>query len=314
MPRLARTPYRRRKRSYTRKSYRRSGVKTRPYRRTRRVSRRMSTKSLLNKTSIKKRDTMLCYSNSTSSTQQGGATYSNAAAVINGGQPDTTCASFLWNATLRDNTINSSGGIGNRFNSATRTSSTPFMVGLSENIEIQCNNGMPWQWRRICFTMKGRSLVPNNSASGQQFLNGAETSNGWVRVMNQVPGNPGNDPLYTLMVSLFKGQVGSDWIDPMTAATDNSRLTIKYDKIMTLASGNEDGFIRSYKKWHPMKKTVVYDDDESGGNETASGQSAVCKAGMGDYYVLDLFRARQGSASSDQLTVRPSSTLYWHEK
>nr|UBJ26154.1 capsid protein [Red panda feces-associated gemycircularvirus] len=314
MPRYARTPYRRKKKSYTRKSYRRSSVKTRPYRKRTRYPRRMTTKAILNKTSLKKRDTMLCYTNSTSGTQQGGSSYQQAAAVINGGLSDSTCAAFLWNATARDNTLNQAGNIGNRFTQATRTSTTPYMVGLSENIEIQCNNGMPWQWRRICFTMKGTPLVLNSTTAGAYFYNAIEANNGWTRVMNQVPGNPGNDPLYTLMVFLFKGQINSDWNDPMTAPTDNSRVTIKYDKTVSLASGNEDGFIRKYKRWHPMKKTLVYNDDEIGGNEQASVLSAVGKAGMGDYYVLDLFRARQGSATSDQLTVRPESTLYWHEK
>lgn len=269
---------------------------------------------ILNKTSIKKRDTMLCYTNSTGASQQGNTSYNQAAAVVNGGLGEANAACFLWNATARDNTLNLSGNAGNRFTQATRTSSTPYMVGLSEKIEIQCNNGMPWQWRRICFTMKGTPLVLSNSTSGSAFYNFLETNGGYTRLMNQVPGNPGSNPAYAFYVALFKGQFNTDWIDPMTAPTDNSRLTIKYDKTVTLASGNEDGFIRSYKRWHPMKKTLVYDDDENGGNESASVLSSLGKAGMGDYYVVDLFRARAGSAASDQLTVRPQSTLYWHEK
>lgn len=274
----------------------------------------MSKRRILNTTSLKKRDTMLCYTNSTSASQSGSNSYQQAPAVINGGLPDSTAAAFLWCATTRDNTLNTAGGLGNRFTQATRTSTTPYMVGLSEKIEIQCNTGMPWQWRRICFTMKGLPLVANNTTSGSAFYNAIQTNYGFTRVMNQIPGNPGSNPMYALLVVLFKGQVNSDWNDPMTAPTDNSRVTIKYDKTVTLASGNEDGFIRSYKRWHPMKKTLVYDDDEVGGNEQAASYSTEGRAGMGDYYVLDFFRARQGSATSDQLTVRPESTLYWHEK
>lgn len=257
---------------------------------------------------------MLCYTNSTSGTQSGGSSYQQAAAVVNGGLADSTVSAFLWGATQRDNTLNASGSTGTRFTQATRTSSAPFMVGLSEKIEIQCNTGMPWQWRRICFTMKGPPIVPNSSTSGAYFNNALETSYGYTRVMNQIPGNPGSNPMYALMVVVFKGQVNSDWNDPMTASTDNSRVSIKYDKTTTLASGNEDGFIRSYRRWHPMKRTLVYDDDEAGGGESASGFSTIGRAGMGDYYVLDMFRARQGSATTDQLTVRPEATLYWHEK
>lgn len=257
---------------------------------------------------------MMCYTNSTSGSQQGGSSYSTNAAVINGGLSDYNAAAFLWCATARDNTQNTGGGVGNRFTQATRTSTTPYMVGLKERIEVQCNTGMPWQWRRICFTAKGPPIVPVSTAAGSVYANSLETTNGYVRLMNQIPGNPGVLPQYGLMAVIFKGQINSDWVDPMTAPTDNSRVTIKYDHTTTMASGNEDGFIRTYNRWHSMNKTLVYDDDEVGGSESASGISAIGKAGMGDYYILDLFRARQGSATTDQLTVRPTSTLYWHEK
>lgn len=288
---------------------RRSFAKKRAYRKP-----AMSKTRILNMTSTKKRDTMLCWTNSTASAQQGGSTYSNNAAVVTGGLADSNAQCFLWCATQRDNTQSLSGPAGNKFNTSTRTSTNPYMVGLAEKIEIQCNTGMPWQWRRICFTMKGNPLVPNSTASGTIFGCSIETSNGWQRLMNQVVGNPGTDPQYSFMKVLFKGQNQGDWIDPMTAPTDNSRLSIKYDKVITLSSGNEDGFIRSYKRWHPMRKTIVYDDDENGGNETASSLSILGKAGMGDYYICDLFRARQGSATADQLSVRPEATLYWHER
>lgn len=296
---------RRKGRSKRRVSY----AKKRTYRKP-----RMSNRRILNVTSIKKRDTMMCWTNSTSAAQKGSTTYTTNAAIVNGSTPDSDTQTFLWNATARDNTIAFGGALGNKFNPSTRTSTSCYMVGLAEKIEIQCNTGMPWQWRRICFTMKGSQLVPNNSASGTAFSNAIETSSGYVRVMNQVLGNAGQDPQYTLMGVLFKGQVGTDWIDPMTAPTDNSRVTIKYDKVVSLASGNEDGFIRTYKRWHPMKSTLVYDDDELGGGEKATSYSTLGKAGMGDYYVMDMFRSRQGAATTDQLTIRPEATLYWHEK
>lgn len=260
-------------------------------------------------TSRKKRDTMLGWTNSTGSNQTGSTSYNSNAAVINGGLPDTSVACFIWCATARDNTTNSATSLGTVFNQATRTSSTPYMVGLKESIEIQCNTGMPWQWRRICFTYKGPLLT-----NGPSFASAIETSNGWMRVLNQLPGTPGSDPQYSFFVKLFKGQNTTDWVDPMIARTDNSRVTVKYDKTITLASGNEDGFIRKYNKYHPMNKTLVYDDDELGGGTSATTFSTEGKAGMGDYYVVDLIRARQGSSSTDQLTFRPEATLYWHER
>lgn len=257
---------------------------------------------------------MLCYTNSTSGSQSGSTTFTQSAAVVNGGLSDSSVAAYIWCATARTNETASGAPATGKFLQATRTASSCYMVGLSEKIEIQCNTGMPWQWRRICFTMKGPPLVATNPTAGSAVGTSQITSNGIVRLMNQVPGNPGQNPMYALMVTLFRGDVNSDWNDPMTAPTDNSRVTIKYDKTTTLASGNEDGFIRRYSRWHPMRKTLVYDDDESGGGEIANARSVPGKAGMGDYYVLDFFRARQGSATTDQLTVRPEATLYWHER
>lgn len=274
----------------------------------------MSRKSILNATSTKKRDTMLCWTNSTSGSQSGSTTYTQSAAVVNGGVTDSSAAAYLWCATARTNETTNGVPATGKYLQASRTATNCYMVGLSEKVEIQCNTGMPWQWRRICFTMKGAPLVAASSASGTAFSTATLTTSGYVRTMNQVPGNPGLNPMYALMVTLFRGDVNSDWNDPMTAPTDNSRVTIKYDKTTTLASGNEDGFIRRYSRWHPMRKSLVYDDDESGGGEISGARSVPGKAGMGDYYILDLFRARQGSATTDQLTVRPESTLYWHEK
>jgi len=221
------------------------------------------------------------------------------------GQPalDRTPYAFLWCATARGMTSDVK-AIG------ARSVLDPYMVGLRENIEIQVNNGTPWQWRRICFTFKGPLGLTYDSGTAIA----TETSNGWVRVVNQIAGDPGGGQQYILFEKLFKGQNTSDWNDVMTAKVDNTRVTLKYDSTVSLASGNEDGFIRKYNRWHSMRKTLVYDDDELGGASTARTLSTEGKAGMGDYYVLDMFRARQGSATTDQLSFRPEATLYWHEK
>lgn len=254
---------------------------------------------------------MLTYTNSTSSSQSGGTTYSSAVpAIITGGQGVNGAATFLWCATARDNTTSSSANPGTKFNLATRTSTTPYMVGLKEAIEIQVSSGMPWQWRRICFTFKGPLGLTYDS--GQSIA--VETTNGWMRMLNQITGDQGSGQQYILFEKLFKGQNTSDWNDVMTAKVDNTRVTLRYDHTCSLASGNEDGFIRKYNKWHSMRKTLVYDDDELGGGVNARQLSTEGKPGMGDYYVVDLFRARTGSTTSDLLSFRPESTLYWHEK
>nr|QTE03596.1 MAG: capsid protein [Gemycircularvirus] len=271
----------------------------------------MSKRSILNTTSRKKRDTMAYYTNSTAASQSGGTTYTQDAALIVGGSSTPAC--FLWCATGRDYTINNTGTNGTVDDQATRTAQSCYMRGLKEAIEIQVADGLPWQWRRICFTAKGLQTL---FAATTGFSLVIEASTGFQRVLNQVPGDSATTTSLRAVIEtlLFKGAYARDWLDPMTARTDNSRLTIKYDKTITIASGNEDGCIRSYNRWHGMNKTLVYNDDESGGDEIGSFYSTIGKAGMGDYYVMDYFRPRTGSTSSNQLRLAPSSTLYWHEK
>lgn len=262
----------------------------------------MSKKQVLNVSSRKKRDTMLYYSNQVVSGPS--LVYTNNPAVITGGSATPSC--FIFAATARDNSL-SGGSLGTVFDQATRTATTCYMRGLSEKIEIQIDDGLPWQWRRICFTAKGLQLILTETDT---FKLQAETSAGYQRVVNQlVDANRAGVENY-----IFKGSASVDWIDPLTAPLDNSRITVKYDKTITIASGNDQGVIRKYNRWMPMNHNLVYDDDEDGGGEDADHYSVQGKAGMGDYYIMDYFRPRDGSTGDNHLMFAPQATLYWHEK
>jgi len=263
----------------------------------------MSKKQVLNISSRKKRDAMACVTNVTLD-DRSSPTYANVPATLAGGSADPY--SFLWCATARDNTV-SGGNAGNIFDQATRTATTCFIRGVSEKIELQVTDGLPWQWRRICFTAKGLQLL---LTVGGTFGLAIENSNGWQRAVNQVTGT-NRDAVESV---LFKGQKNVDWFDQLVAPVDNSRVTIKYDKTITIASGNEDGCIRKYNRWMPMNHNLVYDDDEDGGGEHADQYSVQGKLGMGDYYILDYFRPRDGSGSDNHLSFAPQATLYWHER
>lgn len=63
-----------------------------------------------------------------------------------------------------------------------------------------------------------------------------------------------------------------------------------------------------------MNHNLVYDDDESGVAEASGHLSVSSKAGMGDYYIMDIFSAGLGAGASDLLNIYANSTLYWHEK
>jgi len=300
----ARTSRYRRKPRYVRRRrpVKRTYAKRRTYRRPTRP-RVMNRKALLNITSEKKKDDMLYATNVVTPRNPANTAYLNTPAVLQGGS--NTEYAFLWVATGRENQTDIAGGRGTKLNEATRTSSLCYMRGLKERIELITTTSLPWQWRRICFTSKGDVPAPTTSTVFSMF-----TSNGYQRVVNEITG-----AIKTLVYgSVYDGTSGSDWIDPMIAKVDTQRVTLKYDKVRTIATGNQSGMIRMFNMWHPMNKNLRYDDDETGGGTTTAPYSVTAKEGMGDYYVMDLFRPLTGSATTDLLTFAPQATLYWHER
>lgn len=277
---------------------------------TRRYTKRrpMSKKRILNITSQKKRDKMMSWSNVTVDNPGGAPTYQVNPAILKGGSSEPYV--LAWCATARNNETNNANP-GTKFDQATRTSSHCYMVGLKENIQIQILSGLPWQWRRICFTFKGKNTLggylPAISSTWQPY---SETSSGYQRTLNNVPSTSVTD-FFNL---LFQGRFNTDWKDPMIAQADPQRITVKYDKVTTVASGNEQGVIRKYPRWHPMRKNLEYDDDEQGGGMGASHFSVESKLGMGDYWIIDIIVPRVGSNADDLATFGTESTLYWHER
>lgn len=259
----------------------------------------MTKKRILNTTSRKKRDEMLPYFKNGSA-----ASGASGPASITG----ATGGLFLWCASARDLTATSGGNLGTVALAACRTSTTCYMRGLSENIEVQTSTGIPWQWRRICFTIKGGLAL---TAPVE-----LETSNGEQRVLYNLNSGSTTDTTdrTTLYSLIFNGTYGIDWTEPLVAKTDQNRITVKYDRTTMISSGNASGKLVKKKMWMPMNSNLVYDDDESGENVATKKYSTQGKAGMGDYFVLDLIVSGIGGSSSDQLVFSPCSTLYWHEK
>lgn len=269
----------------------------------------MNTKALLNKTSKKKRNGMLTFSNTDGAGNS--ATITQKPLYVNA----PNGAQILWCATAMD-LSDQTGSIGTTAEQAQRTSTVCYMRGLSEHIRIQTSSGIPWFWRRICFTYKGNDF--NFTASGDTPINGIQpfldTPTGIQRyVLNQQVNTQANT-IAAQQGKIFKGASGVDWNDPIIAPVDTNRVTLKYDKTQILRSGNANGTIRESKLWHPMSHNLNYDDDEAGSLELTNYFSTDAKAGMGDYYVYDVIRAGIGGTASDLLYMNFNSTLYWHEK
>lgn len=288
----------------TRKPSRRSAVKKRTYRR----RRTMTKKSILNITSRKKRNGMLTYSNTTTT----GATR----AVTNGNlYVGPTGHYSTWCATAQD--LNTAGGgAGVVSAEATRTATTCYMRGLSEHIRIQTSSGIPWFWRRICFTTTADDLFNVNSSDTpvQGQFPYVDTSNGIERVfMNTLINNQGATNSVRDGI-IFRGEFGKDWDDRITAQVDPRKVTLKFDKTWTIRSGNANGTAIEKKLWHRMNRNLVYADDENGDIESTNYYSVDSKAGMGDYWVVDIIQPGTGATSTDLMQLSTNSTLYWHER
>ena len=119
-----------------RKTYRRSAAKKRTYRKrvTKTYRKPMTKKRILNTTSRKKRDTMLTWSNTTS-TGASKATAVGPLYVAGNGY-----AVALWCPTARDLTL-FNGNANSITQEAARTSTTCYMRGVSEKIRIQTSSG-----------------------------------------------------------------------------------------------------------------------------------------------------------------------------
>lgn len=247
---------------------------------------------------------MLCVTNSTAANPAGSPTYANQPAEVGA----SNGALFFFAATGRGGNTAPGQSDGYPIEASTRTSSNTFMRGLREHIVIQTNDGTAWQWRRIVFFSRDIRFRANTTGSTTTFNPTYFNSNGYQRVVNQVVVGGNYDDI------IWEGTQGVDWNSFINAKVDSKRLTVKYDKVITFNSGNQNGIVRNYRMYHPINKSLIYDDEEKGGDETISAWSVTDKRGCGDMYVVDLFIPGIGAASTSRLYFNPQATLYWHEK
>lgn len=301
-------PQRRFKSRYPTRSRKRYGGK-RKYRSTRRVpfrrrAKRMSTRAILNKTSQKKRDHMLSFSNTHFENQfdtefnQGGAIIRRPVGV---NLPSEHI--YIWNATGRPSE-NSTGQRGSKTDISLRTSESIFAVGLKERIQLETNNAASWEWRRICFTSKD-DFGQADPDTSDYFR---RTSNGMVRLVRA------QEQSSYLEDQLFEGQRNSDWLSAITAPLSSRHFSIRYDKTRVIKSYNNSGLAHTYRLWHPMYKNLTYEQEQDGEKMIDSAVSVTGRLGMGNYYVVDIFRKHGVNDDQSTLTFTPEASFYWHEK
>jgi len=226
----------------------------------------------------------------------------------------------LFNATWRPKLTQTGGAQPTVDDVATRTATDCYMRGIKERIEIQTSGSSAWEWRRICFTFYSNHFYLFNDdpvQNGTAVRYNIETNTGVNRALTFFNrGNATDDALVTqLLAYVFKGAQTVDWNNEMTAKTHNDRVRIKYDKTITIRSGNDAGVIRKYNRWHGMNHNLTYDEDESGGVVNDGVISAAVNRSMGDYYILDIFKPSLAAQDTEEsMTFEPEATLYWHER
>lgn len=194
-----------------------------------------------------------------------------------------------------------------------RTSSTVYMKGLAEYVEITTNTGIPWLWRRIVVSSKGVAAALNALQPIQYAVDATANGDltGYLRLSNDM-----STSVRTQFFNyLFKGAQAIDWYDPLIAPVDNSLYHVHYDRTITIQSGNEEGVYRRMKFYHKFNKNFRYSDDETGTDVTFSPWATRSDNGslLGDVFIVDMIFPRGGATASDALGFNPQSVLYWHE-
>lgn len=278
----------------------------------------MSTKSILNKTSRKKRNGMLSISN----TQATGNpdVFAQQPLTLIGSPGGGNLGIVHFRPTCLD--LAQPNGNANTISlTSQRTASTCFMRGLAENLRIETSSGNPWFHRRICITSRDerfRFSQPgdNTGIQATAIASGSiETSNGWQRLAaNAQAGSELTNTIITWLDLIMKGRQSVDWDDIISAPVDTTRVDLKFDKTWVYRSGNDSGILKEKKLWHAMNKNLYYADDEQGAGVETYNYSVTDKRGMGDYHIFDFFSQGSSGTTDDRLKVRYTSTLYWHEK
>ena len=63
-----------------------------------------------------------------------------------------------------------------------------------------------------------------------------------------------------------------------------------------------------------MESNLAYREEQQGETMTESAVSVTGRVGMGNYYVIDMFRKHGNNDDQSTLTFTPEATFFWHEK
>lgn len=198
---------------------------------------------------------------------------------------------------------------------STRARQQIYAVGYKERCQVDILGGGVWKWRRLVFTMKGDWLFSGDVTWTEPFYDKSADPAGCD--MTRTIAQPTTDQQTRIRALIWDGDEGQDWSSEFTAKVDTSRITPMYDRTITFNPRNESGFSRTFRLWHPIRRNIVYDDDENHGVSADPGSyfSVDGKPGIGDVYVYDIcYLAVPASGGNAAMTFNPEGTFYWHER
>lgn len=272
-------------------------------------AKRYSRRRILNVSSIKKRDNMM-------------------PGVQSPGESRPVLGPITTDGTFRSLFIPTARTLapGNDEGESMRQRQTTFAVGYKERVQVDIQGGGVWKWRRIVFAYKGGETLWTGEFPGEwtepYFSKSVKPdpddplpiAPDMVRLIGLLHSAQANK----LRDLLWDGHEGVDWLSEFTAKVDTKRVHLMSDKTYVFNPGNESGQTRAFRFWYPIKKNIVYNDEEWGSNAFGLGSpiSVQSRVGFGDVYIYDVVQNLVPSAGgvTAQLRFSPEGTYYWHER
>lgn len=200
-----------------------------------------------------------------------------------------------------------------------------YYVGFGERLRFATSDSSDWRWRRIVFSAYIHQVweFPTTGAPIQAeypISNGEADTGGYRRVFQRVePASSATDPVKATFIRgqlyyhLFRGTQNSDWSNPMTAPINTQKVHVYHDRLTRIASNSDAGAQLITKRWHPIRKNMIFDDQEFGKENLSLPYAGSSRRGIGDVYVVDMFQCVNDSEGVD-LSIGTDATTYWHER
>lgn len=185
---------------------------------------------------------------------------------------------------------------------AHRNSQEIFFVGVKERLDPYAV--FPFVWRRVVFWTHQRF---------EQFrtIEGL----GGTRFRLGVTYGVSDLSAFDIQELMFKGSAGVDWdtTRPIDARLDTQRIRVVSDRKVNFNPNSEQGRYSLFKRWHPIRRKIIYDQQENGDDMTPNYWSTVSPTSSGNLYIVDFFGFPPGLGQGAAARLSIQSTVYWRE-